>query len=122
MAKTILVADDDPSVRRKLCHLFENEDDYELCEQAKTGREAVNLAKRCKPDLVVLDFSMPDMSGVQAAQLIKPLMPDVPIILFTLHDQTVFKNLPGIDSYIDRIVEKGDMHKLLDHIRQLAPV
>lgn len=122
MPKTILVADDDPKIRKMLCELFEREQDYDLCEQAKGGAEAVEFASRCKPDLVILDFSMPDMSGIQAAKLIRARFPDIPIILFTLHDQHVFRGVSGFDSFIDRIVQKTDMSHLLNHVRELAPV
>jgi CheY-like chemotaxis protein len=121
MAKTILVADDDPQVRKVLCEMFEREQDYDLCEQAKNGKEAVEIVMRCKPDLIVLDFSMPFMSGIQAAKQIKAKMPSVPIILFTLHDIALFTNVQAIDSLIDRIVNKSEIGSLLDHVRDLAP-
>jgi chemotaxis response regulator CheB len=78
MAKTILVADDDAQIRRALCELFEREQHYDLCEQAKNGREAIEIATRCKPDLIILDFSMSVISGIQAARLLKAQMPHVP--------------------------------------------
>ena len=122
MAKIVLVADHDPGMRKMLCQLFEREADYDLCEQAKTGREAIELAKTCRPDLVILDFSMPGMSGVEAAMQIKRIQPAVPIILFTIHDGALLGNMPGIHLCVDRIVEKAEMMKLLDHVRELAPV
>jgi CheY-like chemotaxis protein len=121
MAKTILVADDDAQIRKILCEMFEREQDYDLCEQAKNGREAVEIATRCKPNLIILDFSMPVMSGIQAAKKLRQLMPDVPIILFTMHDVELFRTVHGIDSLIDRIVPKTEMGRLLDHVRDLAP-
>jgi CheY-like chemotaxis protein len=122
MAKIILVADDDPEIRKMLCEIFEYEQDYDLCEQAKNGEEAVELAERCKPDLIILDFSMPVMSGVQAAKKIKELMPDVPIILFTMHDAMLLAKLNAFDHFIDRVVSKADLGHLLSHVRDLAPV
>jgi CheY-like chemotaxis protein len=122
VAKIILVADDDAHIRKALCEMFEREEDYDLCEQAKNGKEAVEIATRCKPDLIILDFSMPVMSGIQAAKLIRAKMPGVPIILFTLHDVTIFRNVQAIDSLIDRIVHKSEMPMLLAHVRELAPV
>jgi chemotaxis response regulator CheB len=121
VAKTILVADDDARARKLLCEMFEDEPDYDLCEQAKNGKEAVEIATRCKPDLVILDFSMPVMSGIQAAKLIKAQFPNVPIILFTMHDEVLFRHITSIESLVDRIVQKTEMERLLDHVRELAP-
>jgi CheY-like chemotaxis protein len=122
MAKTILVADDDAQIRKALCEIFEREQDYDLCEQATNGKEAIEIATRCKPDLIILDFSMPVMSGIQAAKKLKLLMPSVPIILFTMHDEAIFRRVEAIDTIIDRIVHKTEMGGLLDHVRDLAPV
>jgi CheY-like chemotaxis protein len=122
MAKTILVADDDAQIRKALCEIFEREQDYNLCEQARNGNEAIEIATRCKPDLIILDFSMPVMSGIQAAKKLKLLMPDVPIILFTMHDESVLRFAESIDNIIDRIVPKIEMGRLLHHVRDLAPV
>jgi CheY-like chemotaxis protein len=122
VAKTILVADDDVRVRRLLCEMFEREQDYDLCEQAKNGAEAVEIATRCKPDLIILDFSMPVMSGIQAAKIIKAKMPEIPIILFTMHDQTMFSRINANNRIIDRIVQKTEMGQLLEHVRDLAPI
>jgi DNA-binding NarL/FixJ family response regulator len=58
MAKTILIADDDPAIRKTLCKLFEAEEAYEICAEASTGLEAVNLAETCRPDLIILDLSI----------------------------------------------------------------
>jgi len=121
MAKVILVADDDPRVRKLLCEVFEREAGYELCEQAKNGKEAIEIAIRCHPDLIILDFSMPVMSGIAAAKQLKPLMPNVPIILFTLHDNALQGQASILSSLIDRIVPKTEIDTLLFHVHQLAP-
>ena len=62
------------------------------------------------------------MSGVEAAMQIKRIQPAVPIILFTIHDGELLGNMPGIHLCVDRVVEKAEMMKLLDHVRELAPV
>jgi DNA-binding NarL/FixJ family response regulator len=120
MVKTILVADDDPIVRKTLCRIFEVQEGYGVCAEATNGKEAVDLARKHKPDLIILDLSLPDMSGFDAASELKKLMPQVPIILFTQHsetgDQIGFTNLN-----VDRIVSKGDATSLMGHVRALAP-
>jgi CheY-like chemotaxis protein len=105
MAKRILVADDNPLIRKMLCELFENEDDYDLCAEAKNGQEAIELSLKHRPDLIILDWSMPVLSGLEAARELKKAMPNVPIILFTQHADTGITLLES-DVNIDRVVQR----------------
>jgi CheY-like chemotaxis protein len=83
MARTVLVADDNPVIRKLLCRMFEAEEDYDLCAEATNGQEAIELSLKHRPELIILDFSMPILNGIEAAKELKKLMPHVPIILFT---------------------------------------
>jgi DNA-binding NarL/FixJ family response regulator len=121
MAKTILVADDNPYIRKALCRLFETEEDYDLCAQAENGKQAIELALQCRPDLIILDSSMPVMNGLEAARQLKRLMPSIPIILFSLHDHAFMASAAGGDFPVDRIVSKTDASALMNHVRALAP-
>src|ERR1700683_4833819 len=100
MARTLLIADDSPLIRKMLCRIFETEENYELCAEAKNGQEAIDLALKCRPELIILDFSMPVMNGMDAARELKKLMPDVPIILFAQHSDSLPRDL----LHVDRIV------------------
>ena len=120
MQRRVLVADDDGLVRKLLSNLFKDEAGYELCAAAKNGEEAIALAKLHQPDLIVLDFSMPVMNGVEAARELKKIMPNVPIILFTLFSPAATELALGEFS-VDRIVPKAELSHLMTHIRQLAP-
>jgi DNA-binding LytR/AlgR family response regulator len=64
MAKMIPVADDDPLIRTMLCELFEQEADYDICAEASNGQEAIELALKHRPDLIILDFRMPVLNGL----------------------------------------------------------
>jgi DNA-binding NarL/FixJ family response regulator len=120
MAKTILVADDNPAIRKILCRLFETVEDYDVCAEAENGKQAIDLALRHKPDLIILDLSMPVMNGLEAAHELKKLMPEIPIILFTQHAD--LSNRIGVMNMdVDRIVSKNDASSLMDHVRSLAP-
>ena len=94
MAKRVLVADDNPTIRKMLCRLFEVEESYDICAEAENGREAIDLALKHRPDLIILDMSMPVLNGTQAAQELKKIMPDVPIILLTQHGNMGKTSLP----------------------------
>ena len=58
---------------------------WEVCGEAENGREAIEKARELKPDLIVLDLSMPIMNGLEAAPVLRQMLPPVPIILFTLY-------------------------------------
>ena len=119
MVKTVLVADDNQIIRKILCRIFEAEEDYDLCAEAENGEEALRLAKQCKPDLIILDLSMPVMNGMDAARELKRIMPRVPIILFTLHADTLAHHLLSNDAPIDLVVAKSDAANIMSHVRSL---
>ena len=120
MAKRILVADDNPLIRKMLCQLFEREEDYNICAEAKNGQEAIELALKHHPDLIILDWAMPLLGGLAAARELKKIMPAVPIILFTQHADTGVTLLES-DVNIDRVVSKSVPEKLMEHVKALAP-
>jgi CheY-like chemotaxis protein len=121
MAKTILVADDNPAIRKMLCKLFESEEDYEICAEASNGQEAIDLALECHPNLIVLDLSMPVMDGLAASRELKLLMPDVPIILFTQYAD-LGEHMFGSTMWVDRVVSKTESTEIMRHVRSLIPV
>lgn len=88
MSHTILIADDSIFIRKALCTLFEREEDFEVCGEAENGKEAIARAKKLHPDLILLDLSMPVMNGLDAARVLKRVMPKVPVILFSEYSGT----------------------------------
>jgi CheY-like chemotaxis protein len=120
MAKRVLVADGHPLIRKMLCQLFEREDDYDICAEAENGQEAIDLALKHRPDLIILDFVLPVLNGLEAARQLKKIMPNVPIILFTQHAAGIALAKPDVS--IDRVVSKGKPESLMGHVRSLAPV
>jgi DNA-binding NarL/FixJ family response regulator len=81
----ILVVDDNPSVRRYLRSALEQHDDWRVCDEARSGRDAVDRFWKIRPDLIVLDFQMPEMNGLDAARILTQLSPDTPILIVTLY-------------------------------------
>jgi DNA-binding NarL/FixJ family response regulator len=117
--KRILIADDNPHLRKALCLLFEDHEYLEVCAEAVNGREAVDMAITIKPDLIILDLSMPVMNGLEAARILNQLMPHVPKILFTLHAQALMST--DLQSAgIRKVVSKSDMSALLSHSEELV--
>jgi two-component system response regulator NreC len=98
--------------------LFEFEDGLELCEHAVNGQDAIEKAKKFRPDLIILDFSMPVMNGLAAARILKTIMPAVPIILFTIHSKEMFAK-EAQNTGINATVSKAGMAHLVKHTRTL---
>lgn len=83
-----LVVDDNPHVRRILCEELLSAG-FAACVEAENGARALTEAAKVKPDLIILDLAMPVLNGLEAAPLLRQLLPETPIILYTLYDQTV---------------------------------
>ena len=81
----ILIADDNTLVRKLLRNLVEQDKDWEVCGEAIDGGEVVQRIMETQPDLIVLDFHMPVMNGLQAAREIAKVAPEVPVLLCTAH-------------------------------------
>jgi two-component system nitrate/nitrite response regulator NarL len=84
--KRVLLVDDSPVVRSLVRHLIELEPDFEISGEAENGRDAVEKAENLKPDLIILDLVMPVMTGLDAAPLLRKLLPNTRIILFTVQE------------------------------------
>jgi len=82
----ILIADDHEVARKGIRALLENHPGWEVCVEAKDGRDAVELAASTKPHLVLLDIGMPNLNGLEAARQILAASPDVAILILTMHD------------------------------------
>jgi DNA-binding NarL/FixJ family response regulator len=81
----IMVVDDNDLMRRSLRTLLEGQDHWKVCDEASNGQEAVTKFSDKKFDLVVLDFQMPVMDGLEAARQITRRSPDTPILMVTMH-------------------------------------
>lgn len=81
----ILVVDDNPEVRRSLRGVLEQHQGWRVCDEAGNGEEAVERFREIRPDVIVLDFQMPEMSGLHAARIISRISPETPILMVTLY-------------------------------------
>jgi DNA-binding NarL/FixJ family response regulator len=85
MRKSVLLVDDSPKTRGALRNLFETLTPFEVCGEAGSGIEAIQKIQDLKPDLLVLDFSLPLMNGVEVARRLRAARSSIQIILFTWH-------------------------------------
>jgi DNA-binding NarL/FixJ family response regulator len=116
----ILVADDHEIVREGVLRLIDRHADLEVCGTAVTGREAVSEARRLEPDVVLLDISMPELNGLDAARKIRRLQSRPEVLIFTAHetDELIKKSFnAGAKSYI---LKSEGPEQLIEAIRSLG--
>jgi DNA-binding NarL/FixJ family response regulator len=113
----ILLAEDHAVVRQGTKELLEKHHDLEVVAEASDGKEAVQLALRDRPDVVIMDFAMPELNGIEATRQIKAVAPGIAILVLTAYDsdQYVFAFLEaGAAGYLLKDVS---VEKLVDAIR-----
>jgi DNA-binding NarL/FixJ family response regulator len=104
MSKCVLLVDDSRLVRKALRRIFETAG-FEICGEADNGDQAVKEAPALKPDLIILDLSMPGLNGLQAAPLLRRSLPNVPIILFTIYPSVIVQrnaHTAGVTSVVSK--------------------
>jgi two-component system response regulator NreC len=94
----VLIVDDHSIVREGVRMILSGQDDFDVVGEASNGREGVEIALRMKPDVVVMDISMPDMNGIEATAKIRAEMPDIEVLGLTMHEE---------DSYVFEMLKAG---------------
>ena len=120
----ILIADDHQVVREGVRALIEREPEFEVCGAATNGREAVDLARKTKPDVVVLDITMPELDGVDATRQIKRVLPKTEVVVFSAHSsedvvEQVFA--AGAKSYIGKSDANRDLIAAIKSVAEHKP-
>jgi two-component system, NarL family, invasion response regulator UvrY len=116
--KAVVIIDDNAVVRRTLGHAF-LESGFRSFQEAENGAEGIEVVKQVKPDLAILDLSMPVMNGLQAAVVLRKLFPNMPIILFSLYGDGAVK-AEAARAGVDAVISKTeDIPVLIDKAREL---
>jgi DNA-binding NarL/FixJ family response regulator len=103
---TVLVADDNQLARRDIREVLEREKDLEVVGEAGNGREAVALAKKLRPALVLMDVAMPLLNGLQATRQILKAVPGTKVLMLSIHEDRV---------YVEEATRSGAMGYLVKH-------
>ena len=120
----ILVADDHDLMRRGIKTLLQTHAGWEICGEAQTGREAVSRTEELKPDIVVLDISMPDLNGIEAARRIRKASPETEVLILSLHfsDQLIREIVEaGVRGYIIKSDSDRDLTVAVETLAKHKP-
>jgi len=115
----ILIVDDNSSIRLLLRSFVETKTRFSVCGEARHGTEGIEKAQQLQPDLVLLDLAMPLMNGAEAAVVLKGMMPETKIVLFTMHGDNIGNSLAAAAG-IDLVLPKTEgFLKLDEHLNAL---
>src|ERR1700731_4140740 len=120
VSKLILIVDDLEQMRKLIRADLEEENVFRVCGEAIDGVDAIDKAQNLKPDLIILDASMPRMNGIEAAPKLKKLLPQTAIILFTFHEN-MMRGLDAREIGVDAVVQKDRaLFPLMENVKQLV--
>ena len=118
--KKILIADDDSLVRTVLRSYLESQTRFKVCGEAVNGLDAIEKARTHHPDLIVMDLSMPVMNGIEAASVLRAMLPQVSIVIYTAHDSSMIER-HALEAGVRAVIQKQDIAQLAGHLRALLP-
>jgi CheY-like chemotaxis protein len=117
MPSRILIADDSALLRSALRGLFNGIGDYEILE-AESGTEAVAKTNECRPNLIILDFAMPGMDGLKVARVLQNSLPEIPIVMYTMH-YTDQLSAAALAAGAKQVISKSETGSLISTVREL---
>jgi len=130
MRTRFLIVDDSDLVRRSLRMVLQANPDWEICGEAADGISAVEMFKELRPNIVILDFQMPGINGIETARRMAEIAPAIPVVLFTQHASADLERHAlevGIRSVVSKtnafpmvgmiesLLESGDGNTTSDH-------
>jgi two-component system nitrate/nitrite response regulator NarL len=116
----ILIVDDHEVVRDGLRNILTSLDNISIAGEAGNGEDAVKMYSSLKPDLVIMDISMPGMNGIEATKVIKEKDPDARILILTMHDNQEYLNQIIRSGAKGFILKNTDKEELLDAVKTVA--
>ncbi|HEY4815833.1 MAG TPA: response regulator [Candidatus Acidoferrum sp.] len=120
MPHNVLIVDDSPDVRHVVRAFLERDSTFTVCGEAPDGLEAIKKAQELKPDLVLLDLSMPVMNGIETAVVLRRLLPKTHIVLFSNYTDQLGTTLASVVG-IDLVLSKGSLADMAKSLKSLSP-
>jgi DNA-binding NarL/FixJ family response regulator len=119
---TVFIVANDSSFQKGLRTLLEQGGGFDFCIEARSGSEAIEKVRHLLPNLVILDFSLPDMNGLQLAQEIRKMMPRMPIFMLT-GDRDLHAEKDALSSGINAVFSKvEDLEALVENAREVCGI
>lgn len=115
----VLVVDDNESVRRSICKLLHSQADIEVICEAVDGADAVEKAREHLPDLVLLDITMPTMSGLEAARILKRDFPSMHILIVSQHESRSVRGAALTAGASGYVVKSNVVQDLIPEVRRI---
>ena len=115
----VLIVDDHEAVRKGVAGILESRGDIEICGEASNGEEAVRKAHELNPGLIIMDFTMPVMDGLEAARRILKAAPATPILMFSMHKMetlTEAAKTAGTRGFVTKGESAGNLLRAVDKI------
>ena len=119
----VLVVDDNESVRRSICRILRSQADIEVVCEAVDGTDAIHKVRGFRPDVVLLDITMPAMNGLEVAEVIKREFPSVQVLIVSQHDSRGFRwaaLAAGVSGYVIKSDVGKDLIPALRKIQDLG--
>lgn len=116
---TVVLAEDHMIVRESLKKILEAEHDIEVIGEASTGRQAVDLAQKLRPDVIIMDIAMPVLNGLEATRQIRQTVPDTKILILSAHSDDAYVSSMtalGVSGYL---IKQTSAHFLAEAIREI---
>lgn len=105
-SRCILIVDDNAVIRRCLRRVLESINGWTVCGEAGDGREGIQKAEELRPDLIILDLSMPRLNGLEAARVLSKTMPDIPLLMYSAHTDA-FVEKAAVGAGVRSVISKA---------------
>lgn len=115
----VLIADDHAIVREGLCKLIKEQPDMELVGEATDGHQAVKKVKQLIPDVALLDIAMPELSGLEAVNLIKESVPTTKVVILSMHKKDAYVHQALVAGAMGYVLKASPSSDVLDAIRKV---
>ena len=118
----VLIADDNDAFRSDLRHFLERQEYVDVVGEAGNGMRAINLSQALRPDLILLDISMPGIAGPEAVRVIKRIAPDSKIVFVSVHEEGIYRDLVqqmGLGGFISKRELKEHLPRVLDTFKRI---
>jgi DNA-binding NarL/FixJ family response regulator len=119
MPKHVLIADDSDTIRKSLRAYLDSEAELQVCGEAVDGLDAIEKTRLLSPDLIILDVSMPRISGMEAAPIIRSMNDTVAIILYTIHAEAISASAAAAAGITVVVSKTANISELSRHVQSI---